>query len=198
MRAQIVQFWMRMTRRQRLSTPRTGWLPGTRRCWLPAHWPDLALTGGLATVFGGGNRWADGHRVTETYFRARAAQVADEWLWWPVVGGPEGIDLVGTEPGASRDGPPRLARARSPKFPHTGRPHSFGEPMPGRSSADGRTDLWPVPCDTLPRGRGGLFTRWLAARDRGSWLGDLANARVCVAGGGRRVGFSSLAPMRPG
>lgn len=120
MRAQIVQFWMRMTRRQRLSTPRTGWLPGTRRCWLPAHWPDLALTGGLATVFGGGNRWADGHRVTETYFRARAAQVADEWLWWPVVGGPEGIDLVGTEPGASRDGPPRLARARSPKFPHTG------------------------------------------------------------------------------
>jgi hypothetical protein len=58
----------------------------------PAGWFRCAPGEFIATTPFGGRQWVNGQLVTETDFRAVAAQAGEDWPWWPVVGGADGME----------------------------------------------------------------------------------------------------------
>ena len=48
----------------------------------------------IGTTAFGGRQWVGGQLVTEADFRATAAQAREDWPWWPLIGGTDGMETT--------------------------------------------------------------------------------------------------------
>jgi hypothetical protein len=60
----------------------------------PAGWARCTPGEFIGTSVLGGRQWVDGQLVTETDFRATAAQAPEDWPWWTVIGGTDGMETA--------------------------------------------------------------------------------------------------------
>jgi hypothetical protein len=60
----------------------------------PAGWVRCTPGEFIGRTAFGGRQWADGLPLTETDFRTTAAQASEDWPWWPVLGGADGMETT--------------------------------------------------------------------------------------------------------